>query len=206
MRDLKKIFTEIYESNSWTSSESRSGLGSELISTETIRKELPEVFKKFNIKSVLDIPCGDFNWMNNVDLKEVHYIGADIVENMIEDNKNNFKDYEFKVLDITEDDLPEVDLIFARDILGHFDYENIEKTIKNIIRSGSKYLLTTSFTKWEYNIDIKNGDWRPINLMLKPFLFKPIYLINENCFEGDFQYNDKCLILFDLNKLYCGLK
>ena len=93
MRDLKKIFTEIYESNSWTSSESRSGLGSELISTETIRKELPEVFKKFNIKSVLDIPCGDFNWMSNVDLKEVHYIGADIVENMIEDNKNNFKDY-----------------------------------------------------------------------------------------------------------------
>ena len=206
MRDLKKIFTEIYESNSWTSSESRSGLGSELLSTETIRKELPEVFKKFNIKSVLDIPCGDFNWMSNVDLKEVHYIGADIVENMIEDNKNNFKDYEFKVLDITEDDLPEVDLIFARDILGHFDYENIEKTIKNIIRSGSKYLLTTSFTKWEYNVEIKNGDWRPINLMLKPFLFKPIYLINENCFEGDFQYNDKCLILFDLNKLYCGLK
>jgi 2-polyprenyl-3-methyl-5-hydroxy-6-metoxy-1,4-benzoquinol methylase len=206
MTNLKKVFTEIYESNSWTSSESRSGLGSELISTETIRKELPEVFKKFNIKSVLDIPCGDFNWMNNVDLKEVHYIGADIVENMIEDNKNNFKDYEFKVLDITEDDLPEVDLIFARDILGHFDYENIEKTIKNIIRSGSKYLLTTSFTKWEYNVDIKNGDWRPINLMLKPFLFKPIYLINENCFEGDFQYNDKCLILFDLNKLYCGLK
>jgi 2-polyprenyl-3-methyl-5-hydroxy-6-metoxy-1,4-benzoquinol methylase len=206
MTNLKKVFTEIYESNSWTSSESRSGLGSELISTETIRKELPEVFKKFNIKSVLDIPCGDFNWMNNVDLKEVHYIGADIVENMIEDNKNNFKDYEFKVLDITEDDLPEVDLIFARDILGHFDYENIEKTIKNILRSGSKYLLTTSFTKWEYNVDIKNGDWRPINLMLKPFLFKPIYLINENCFEGDFQYNDKCLILFDLNKLYCGLK
>jgi 2-polyprenyl-3-methyl-5-hydroxy-6-metoxy-1,4-benzoquinol methylase len=206
MTNLKKVFTEIYESNSWTSSESRSGLGSELLSTETIRKELPEVFKKFNIKSVLDIPCGDFNWMNNVDLKEVHYIGADIVENMIEDNKNNFKDYEFKVLDITEDDLPEVDLIFARDILGHFDYENIEKTIKNIIRSGSKYLLTTSFTKWEYNINIKNGDWRPINLMLKPFLFKPIYLINENCFEGDFQYNDKCLILFDLNKLYCGLK
>jgi 2-polyprenyl-3-methyl-5-hydroxy-6-metoxy-1,4-benzoquinol methylase len=206
MTNLKKVFTEIYESNSWTSSESRSGLGSELISTETIRKELPEVFKKFNIKSVLDIPCGDFNWMNNVDLKEVHYIGADIVENMIEDNKNNFKDYEFKVLDITEDDLPEVDLIFARDILGHFDYENIEKTIKNILRSGSKYLLTTSFTKWEYNINIKNGDWRPINLMLKPFLFKPIYLINENCFEGDFQYNDKCLILFDLNKLYCGLK
>ena len=206
MTNLKKVFTEIYESNSWTSSESRSGLGSELLSTETIRKELPEVFKKFNIKSVLDILCGDFNWMNNVDLKEVHYIGADIVENMIEDNKNNFKDYEFKVLDITEDDLPEVDLIFARDILGHFDYENIEKTIKNIIRSGSKYLLTTSFTKWEYNINIKNGDWRPINLMLKPFLFKPIYLINENCFEEDFQYNDKCLILFDLNKLYCGLK
>lgn len=205
MSELKEVFTKIYEDNLWSSLESKSGLGSELKSTEVIRKELPEVFKKFKIKSFLDIPCGDFNWMDKVDLDTIEYIGADIVEPMIEENKKKFKNRDFRVLDITKDTLPKVDLIFVRDVLGHFDYNNIEKAINNIIDSNSKYLLTTSFTKWNYNSNIKNGDWRPINLMITPFNFKPIYLINEDCFEGNNQYNDKCLLLFDLNKLFCGI-
>lgn len=205
MNELKEVFTRIYEQNLWTSEESKSGLGSELKSTEVIREEIPEVLKKFKIKSFLDIPCGDFNWMNKVDFGDVEYIGADIVESMIESNIKKYEGKNFKVLDITKDELPKVDLIFVRDILGHFNYENIEKAINNMIKSGSKYLLTTSFTKWTYNTNIENGGWRPINLMIPPFNFKPIYLINENCFEGDNQYNDKCLILFDLSRLFCGL-
>jgi hypothetical protein len=87
-------------------------------------------------------------------------------------------------------------------LFGHFSYENIEKSIINVISSGSKYLLTTSFTKWDYNVNIENGGWRPINLLIPPFKFKPIYLINENCTEGsDLEYNDKCLILFEIEYL-----
>ena len=55
MVELKEVFTNIYESNLWTSEESRSGLGSELKSTEVIRKELPELFKKQS--SDLKFPC-----------------------------------------------------------------------------------------------------------------------------------------------------
>jgi len=205
MEELKEVFTKIYENNLWTSQESKSGLGSELKSTEVIRRELPELFKKFEIKSVLDIPCGDFNWMQHVDMTNVDYIGADIVEKMIDSNKNNFVNVEFKVLDLTESELPKVDLIFVRDLLGHFNYQNVNKALQNIIRSGSKYLLTTSFTRWHYNVDIENGGWRPINLMLQPFSLKPIYLINEDCFEGNGQYNDKCLLLFEIKRLYCGI-
>ncbi len=185
MVELKEVFTNIYESNLWTSEESRSGLGSELKSTEVIRRELPELFKKFKIESVLDIPCGDFNWMQHVDMNNVNYIGADIVDKMIESNNITFPNMDFRVLDLTESELPKVDLIFVRDLLGHFNYQNVNKALQNIIRSGSKYLLTTSFTRWHYNVDIENGGWRPINLMLQPFSLKPIYLINEDCFEGD---------------------
>ena len=204
MKQLKEMFAEIYDNNLWASSESRSGFGSELKSTEVIRQELPKVLKKFNITTFLDIPCGDFNWMSKVDLSEVEYIGADILANLIDNNKNNFKDFNFQVLDLTKDELPKVDMIFARDVLGHFDYENIEKAINNIIKSNSKYLLTTSFTKWSYNTNIDNGGWRPINLMIEPFNMKPIYLINEDCFEGGSQYNDKCLLLFQIDRLFCG--
>lgn len=205
MVELKEVFTNIYESNLWTSEESRSGLGSELKSTEVIRRELPELFKKFKIESVLDIPCGDFNWMQHVDMNNVNYIGADIVDKMIESNNITFPNMEFRVLDLTESELPKVDLIFVRDLLGHFNYQNVNKALQNIIRSGSKYLLTTSFTRWHYNVDIENGGWRPINLMLQPFSLKPIYLINEDCFEGDGQYNDKCLLLFEIKRLFCGI-
>jgi len=204
MSDLKDVFGEIYDNNLWTSGESKSGAGSELKSTEVIRKELPEVIKKFNIKTFLDIPCGDFNWMSHVGFDGVEYMGADIVENMIEENKKKFENVNFKLLDITKDELPKVDLVFARDILGHFDLYNIQKALTNIIQSGSKYLLTTSFTKWNYNSNIENGGWRPINLMIEPFNLKPIYLINEDCFEGDNQYNDKCLLLFELSRVFCG--
>lgn len=205
MVELKEVFTNIYESNLWTSEESRSGLGSELKSTEVIRRELPELFKKFKIESVLDIPCGDFNWMQHVDMNNINYIGADIVDKMIESNNITFPNMEFRVLDLTESELPKVDLIFVRDLLGHFNYQNVNKALQNIIRSGSKYLLTTSFTRWHYNVDIENGGWRPINLMLQPFSLKPIYLINEDCFEGDGQYNDKCLLLFEIKRLFCGI-
>jgi len=205
MSDLNRVFSDIYDNNTWSSLESKSGPGSELDSTIVIRQELPYLIEKLKVISLLDIPCGDFNWMSHVDLLNTKYIGADIVPQLIDTNRKKFKGYNFQVLDITTDKLPSVDMIFTRDILGHFKYENIHKAINNIISSKSKYLLTTSFTKYSYNIDIQDGGWRPINLMIEPFNMKPIYLINEDCAEGNGQYDDKCLLLFQVDKLFYGI-
>ena len=40
---------------------------------------------------MLDIPCGDFYWMKEVDLKDIEYIGADIVDELIKKNNDKFK-------------------------------------------------------------------------------------------------------------------
>ena len=196
---IKETFTDIYENNLWTSSESSSGIGSELKNTELIRNELPYLFQKFDIKSMLDIPCGDWNWMKKVDLSSVSYIGADIVEKLIISNKQSYPNIDFRTLDLTTDELPKVDLVFVRDCLGHLRNENVHKAIANIRNSGSKYLLATSFTRWNMNPDIQDGGWKCINLMIEPFYLNPIYLINENCQEGYPHYNDKCMILFKMN-------
>ena len=37
-------------------------------------------------------------------------------------------------------------------------------------------------------------------LLYLPFFLNPIYLINEDCQEGYPNYNDKCMLLFDLTK------
>lgn len=202
MSDLIKKFDEIYNDNLWASQESKSGSGSELGNTIKLRKELPFVFAKYNIKSMLDIPCGDFNWMKEVDLSNIDYTGADIVPTLIDINKEKYPDFKFEVMDVTTTELPKVDLVFVRDCLGHLSDTNVLKAIENIKASGSKYLLTTSFTKWNFNSDIENGGWRCINLLIQPFSLKPQYLINEDCKEGYPYYNDKCMILFDLNNLH----
>jgi SAM-dependent methyltransferase len=196
---VKEKFTEIYEKNLWCSPESVSGGGSEMQNTKVIRRELPVLLQKFGIKSILDIPCGDWNWMKDVDLCGASYIGADIVEPLIGLNKANYTNIDFRVLDLINDTLPKVDLIFVRDCLGHLSNDNVSLALRNCQESGSKYLLATSFTKWDMNPDVEDGGWKCINLMIPPFQLNPIYLINEDCQEGYPHYNDKCMILFQLN-------
>ena len=203
---LKQTFTDIFNTRAWHSQESISGVGSELIQTKMLIQELPFLFKKYNIKSILDIPCGDFNWMQYVDRTDINYIGADIVEPLIESNKIKYPDVNFQHLDLTKSVLPLVDLIIARDVLVHMTYDTIVLALENIIKSGCKYLLTTSFTGMDINRDLSHdGDWRPLNLLVRPFKLKPIYLINEDCTEGENdQHNDKCLVLFEVSRLYIG--
>lgn len=196
---LIETFSEIYEKNLWCSPESVSGGGSEMQNTKVIRRELPILLQKFGITSILDIPCGDWNWMKDVDLCGASYIGADIVPQLVQRNKENYPSVDFRVLDITKDTLPKVDLIFVRDCLGHLSNDNVSLALRNCQESGSKYLLATSFTKWDKNPDIVDGGWKCINLMIPPFQLNPIYLINEDCREGYPHYNDKCMILFQLN-------
>ena len=38
-----------------------------MLQTEKIVKEIDFLFQKLNISTVLDIPCGDFNWMKKID-------------------------------------------------------------------------------------------------------------------------------------------
>jgi SAM-dependent methyltransferase len=195
----KEIFTEIYEKNLWASEESKSGSGSEIRNTEAIRRELPILLKKFNIQTMLDIPCGDFNWMSAMPFGNLQYIGGDIVEKLIDNNSRRYSRLDFRVLDIITSELPKVDLVFVRDCFGHLSNENVLKALDNVAKSGSTYLLATSFTKWDKNPDIMDGGWKCINLMIPPFSLTPIYLINEECKEGFPHYTDKCMVLFKLN-------
>lgn len=188
-KSVKETFTSIYNQNTWGSNIIASGQGStEELSANAV-KMTGHIINNQKIKSILDLPCGDFNWMKNVCLSDVDYLGGDIVEELIEKNIKTFKadNINFMHLDLINDDLPRVDLIIVRDCFVHFSYHNILKSLENIKRSKCKYILTTTFTKQKVNYDIVTGDWRPINLSLKPFNFpKPIVIIEEN-FEQEYK-------------------
>lgn len=198
---MEEIFTEIYKTNGWKDNESVSGRGSTLENTIIARTALKSILGRYDIKSMLDIPCGDSHWMSTVDLGDVKYLGADIVPELVElcRDKNRGKPYrEFVRLDVTKDDLPRVDLVFCRDMFGHFSNAEVKKALHNIRLSGSKYLMATTFPNFEENMDIKTGAWRPINLDHYFGLPRPIEMINEQCMDGNGQFADKSLGLWRL--------
>ncbi len=197
--DAEHVFTEIFRKNKWRGHGSVSGRGSDFDHTGVVIVVLPGLFREYGISRVLDIPCGDFHWMQNVDLSGIDYTGADIVRDLIVENNRRFQrnDVRFLHLNLIDDALPRSDLVFCRDCLVHLSFSDILKALNNICDSGARYLLTTTFVDRAHNSDIKTGRWRELNLELPPFGFpKPVALINEQCREGDGLYRDKSLGLW----------
>jgi hypothetical protein len=201
---IEERFELIYAENSWESNESSSGIGSEIKNTKEVLRALKQIISEFKIKSIIDVPCGDFNWMSSIDMSNIDYTGYDIVNSLIKKNNRKFKkaNINFYHSDITSSELPKGDLMFMRDCLVHFSYEDIKKSIFRIKQSKSKYLMSTSFVDVKKNIDIYSADWRPINLEKEPFNFpKPIITFNEKCQEMDGIYADKSICLWKIEKL-----
>ena len=179
---IKEVFQTIYRDNHWHDNESISGPGSTVKVTLSVRAAIPRLITKYDIATFLDIPCGDFNWMKEVDLGNSKYKGMDIVSELIEKNSLTYSNSNraFDFADITSSDLQKFDLIFCRDCFVHLSYLDICKAVNNIKKSQSRYLLATTF-ECRSNHDIVTGDWRPINLCAAPFNWpEPLEIIHED--------------------------
>ena len=184
--NTSEIFKTIYDNRLWSSPESKSGEGSEKDYTQNLRLWLIENIPKYEIKDIVDAPCGDFNWMQYVlpDVS-VNYIGLDIVEELVKINNEKYSGSNiiFKKRNIIEEHIPDCDLLIVRDCLFHFSYKDINQFLKNVKKTNYKYLLTTShIVSSDFkNYDIKTGDFRKIDLFKAPFNFsKDCILENIN--------------------------
>jgi len=180
----RKTFQKMFHGNDWGSSESVSGPGSTLAATQSIRSSLPELLKRLEVKTLLDAPCGDFNWMPHVlrDL-DMDYIGGDIVPELIERNSARFggERVKFRVLDLATDELPTCDLLFCRDCLFHLPLNDVRAVLRNIARSSIPYLLTTNHPECAVNKEIIPGEFRDLNLEKPPFnLSRPQLELNDD--------------------------
>ena len=201
---VPEIFTEIYQRKLWGCPESASGWGSALATTVTVRSELPILIKELGVDSMLDVACGDFNWMQHVQLGVDSYTGADIVEDLVTQDTRQFGNgnRRFVTLDIRVDRLPKVDLILCRDCLPHLSFRDILLSVKNIRKSNSTYLLTTTYPGRLSNRDTLAGIFRPINLRRPPFDFpEPIKTINEKWTLRGQAYSDKSLALWRIEDI-----
>ena len=191
------VFDDHYHNNYWANDESVSGHGSTLDATAEIRRVLPLLFDHYDIKSVLDIPCGDYHWFAHMKLPQnITYIGADVVADLVMANRKQYPGVDFRLADIVSDPLPFVDLVFVRDLFGHLPNHKVKAALANVRRTKAKFLLATTFPTRETSGDIAEGEWRPINLARWWGLGDPEELINEHCTRPG--YEDKALGLWRL--------
>lgn len=174
-----------------------SGMGSSPHATEPLRNLLHNLFNDptKNIKSHLDAPCGDFVWMQLVDVSKIVYLGGDITTVTINENNKCFAkpNVKFIPFDLTCSPIPEVDLMLTRDILFHLTDDVVMQILRRIGQSEVRYWLSTTFLT--LNSDhkfkpvsyeqVKRGanstiGYRDINLFDEPFcLPKPELKVRE---------------------------
>jgi SAM-dependent methyltransferase len=202
-QDSVQIFREAFQSNLWTG-ESRSGPGSTPLQTAAIAAAIPSLCDRLEVRRFLDIPCGDFSWMATIPLHGISYTGADLLPEIVEENRRRHSaaDRTFVQLDVTRSPLPASDLLLCRDCLVHLSNADALAALKNIAESASRWLLTTTFPLEPVNVDIVTGDWRPIDLTKAPFdLPEPLELIDERCTEQGGAFSDKSLGLWPVSSL-----
>jgi len=203
-RHMQSTFAPFYTENLWGDAESASGPGSTLARTAKLRNELPILLQEIGARSMLDAPCGDFNWMKETVVTLEQYIGADIIPELITRNQSLYGNERtrFVLLDLTRDELPCVDVILCRDCFIHFSDRHIAAALRNFKRSGSTYLLTNTYREWRQNENIRTGEFRHLNLRLPPFNFPPpVRQLDEKSPEEQAQFFGKMLGLWKLADL-----
>jgi hypothetical protein len=201
---VQEIFSRIYRDNAWGDDESRSGPGSTKARAADFSGDLIALLKRLHTRVLLDAACGDFAWAGVVADAVEQYIGVDVVPDVIATNQREHagRGRRFECADLAEDGLPRADVILCRDCLVHLSFADIQRTIANFARTGSRYLLTTTFIGRGRNDDITTGEWRPIDLQAVPFGWPaPLALIDERCTHTGGIYRDKRLALWELAKL-----
>ena len=162
----KEAFTKIYSEGLWGKSNDwgfYSGTGShtgEIVSAyvNAVEKFLTSFEKK---PDVVDLGCGDFAVGLQIRDLCANYIACDVVEQLIICNKEKFKELnvDFRVLDITSDELPVGDIVFIRQVLQHLSNKKILAVLHKLQKY--RYIILTEHlpdaVNFDANIDIPVG-------------------------------------------------
>jgi len=206
----KDIFTHIFNINKWKSKESVSGVGSELETTPDMREQLPILFERYDIKRVLDLGCGDFNWMKTIVGGLDYYMGIDVVSKIIEYNDLAFSSDKVhfvckNIEDVDEELYQDFDAVIIRDVMVHLTSEEISDLLDRLKLGNIRFLFATNFLGGGVNRDINTGNWRRVNLLLPPFSMPmPIETIvsyREQYSLHDSIHTDKTLALWNTPRI-----
>jgi SAM-dependent methyltransferase len=188
--------------------ESASGPGSAAFAAAECLKLLDASVAEYGVNSILDLGCGDWNWMRSAGWRQfesVEYDGWDAHEGLIVDLRKAFggERTRFRVADITSAELPGADLVVCRDVLFHLPLALASKVIRDICALKC-LLLSTSFLDIRENKDIETylpiegWGFHRVNLDIPPFNLQDFRVRScrePECASGGI---DRSVCLYDL--------
>ena len=188
---MEHIFTNVYENAHWGSNENTeyngsSGLGSSIdYNQDTYIPFLKEFIRTHNIKSVVDLGCGDFRCGELIygDL-DVVYNGYDAYQKVIDYHSKTYDSvkYTFHTLDFCNhpDKIVSGDLCILKDVIQHWSLSNIYTFLDSLVHSNKfQYVLFINCCdQCMDNTDTIDGGFRPLNSQFLPLKkYNPIPLL-----------------------------
>ena len=180
------IFDKIYENSYWGNG---SGGGSSPEATGPYKIFLEGFIRQHDIKSIIDLGCGDWQFSQFLDLGGATYIGIDASKNVIANNQQSFSRPGVSFVNLPKDysELPAADLLICKDVLMHLSTKKVQDILS--ILPSYKYALITNdipcistfgeilqklrrpFAQVN-NKEIKTGDYRTLDPTQRPFNLK----------------------------------
>lgn len=192
--DHERIFTDVYASGNWGTNndplyKGSSGAGSSVEFNTRYIEFLRGFLLKNNIKTVLDLGCGDFRCGPSIyDDIDLTYYGYDTYKDLIERHKTVFASqskYTFchsNILDEKES-LPQADVVILKDVLQHWNNSEVITLLDYLTTCKKfKYIIITNCSDASYdNYDTKTGKHRPLSARYMPLRkYMPMICLTYN--------------------------
>lgn len=180
------VFDKIYEYSYWGKG---SGGGSSPEATQPYKVFLEDFIRQHEIKSVVDLGCGDWQFSQFLDFGDATYIGIDASKRVIAHNQQSFSRPGVSFANLPKDcnDIPSADLLVCKDVLMHLSTKEVQDIVS--ILPNFKYALITNDVPclsafgeiilrlrrpfWPVvNREIKTGDYRTLDPTQRPFNLK----------------------------------
>jgi 2-polyprenyl-3-methyl-5-hydroxy-6-metoxy-1,4-benzoquinol methylase len=176
-RSNESTFTDLYDHAVWgvnSQGEPHCGSGSTKESSSEYMIFLDKFLRKHEIKTIVEVGCGDWEFMQHMDLSGIQYLGIDVVKKMIDSNNRKFRTHAiaFMHADAAYTDLPQADLFLCKDVMQHLPNKDIFK-------------ICSQFNKFRYCLIVNDVNitepslnnlrlqrrvgYRPVDLTKQPF-------------------------------------
>ncbi len=127
-----------------TEGEFYSGEGSDELFAVPYAAAIRSLIENEQLKSVIDIGCGDFRVGRLITDTPVRYLGVDVVSSLVERNVklHSSRLVSFRCLDAVTDELPAADLCLIRQVLQHLSNAEIFRVLNNVKKKFRNVVIT----------------------------------------------------------------